>query len=80
MGLQRKEMVVALALVADELVRVDPANLKELLAAAQELARAHGVYDASDVYSGDEGEVDGVVAWAADSSSDAAMLATADLC
>ena len=31
MGLQRKEMVVALALVADELVRVDPANLKELL-------------------------------------------------
>ena len=61
------------------LVRLE-GNQRIVLAAAQELARAHGVYDASDVYSGDEGEVDGVVAWAADSSSDAAMLATADLC
>jgi hypothetical protein len=75
--------VVALTLVAGELAAANVDGLRLLLGAAQELARAHGVYDATDICRVTlDDQTSGVVASEMDMSAtgDLMLLASSELC
>lgn len=79
--MHRDVMTEALRLVAEELAAVDRPNLRELLAAAQEIAEARGLYAARDLYDATTPD-DGVprMAMGLESSADTALLSSSDLC
>lgn len=80
--MQRDAMVTALTLVARALAEADRDGLHELLSAAQELARAHGVYDAADLYNAACAPSNGAgtVEWSADASGEVSLMSSSDLC